>query len=132
MAVSHHDPFSAGVFKIPLILQNPLYLTRVKNVRKEIGHTVASRNPAQAFLRGLIRIYFICSLNSSITLIFKQVSGGELKSTHLWRQTHGIYCTDPVGKGQLEGGGGLLAVLIDRGIWEKVGGFEGELTQVSD
>lgn len=86
----------------------PLDLTQVVNVRNENAHRVGSRKK-QTFRRGLILVSCICSCLyyfSSITLIFAQVSGGlrlerELKSIHLWRQTHGIYYPDPVSKGQL-------------------------------
>lgn len=78
---------------------SPLDLTQVVNVRNE------NAREKKTFRRGLIRVSCICSclyyFNSSGTLIFAQVSGGKLKSIHLWRHTHRIYCPHPVSKGQL-------------------------------
>lgn len=70
-------------------------------------------------------VLFICSslgcFNSSITLVFAQVLGGELESTRLRRAAHSIYCPDPISEGQWWGW--RLALSVDgwgvRGRWKK-------------
>lgn len=59
--------------------------------------------------------------------VFAQVSGGELKSTRLWRAAHSIYCPDPISKRSWRG----LSRVCGWGWWMRLGGLEEELTEVS-
>ena len=107
-----------------LILQTPRDSTvELQTLKHEISHKEASRSPFKTELKKWFTalypsvgpVFFICSslrcFNSSITLLFAQVLGGELKSTRLWRAAHSIYCPDPISKGSARG----LAGWMDRG-----------------
>lgn len=54
--------------------------------------------------------------NSSITPLFAQVLGGELKSTRLWRGAHSIYCSGPISKGSARGLAGWVGGRVDRSV----------------
>lgn len=64
-------------------------------------------------LASFAQVSTVSTAASRSSSVFAQVSGGELKSTRLWRAAHGIYCPDPISKGSargltrwIDGGGG--------------------------